>query len=95
MREPLTLWRPEVTLTVWIVPLAAVTVTPWLGFTLCPPPGLMCSSAAAAAAEALAALCRAAGVPGAGELEQAAISRPATPVTAVIASQRAAPAVLP
>jgi hypothetical protein len=56
----------------------------------------MCSSAAAAEAEALAALCLAAGVVATGDpLEQAAISRPATPVMAVIASQRPGPAVLP
>jgi hypothetical protein len=49
----------------------------------------MCSSARAAAAEALAALCEAAGVLGVADpLEQAAIARPAAAVAAVMASQR-------
>jgi len=61
--------------TLWILPLAEVTLIPLLGLTLWwPSPGLMCSCARAAAAEALAALCEAAGVVGAGDpLEQAAI----------------------
>jgi hypothetical protein len=94
LNEPPTVWCPEVTVTVLIVPLAAVTVIPLPGLTLWrPSPGVMCSCAEA---EALAALREAAGVVGAGgPLEQAAASRPATPVTAVIASQRPGPAVLP
>jgi hypothetical protein len=49
----------------------------------------MCSWARAAAAEAWAALCEAAGVVGEGDpLEQAAISRPAAAVAAVMASRR-------
>ena len=97
LNEPPTVWCPEVTVTVLIVPLAAVTLIPLLGLTLwCPSPGLMCSCAAAAEAEALAALREAAGVVGAGDpLEQAAVSRPAAPVTAMIAIQRPGPAVLP
>ena len=84
-------------MTLLILPLAAVTVTPLLGLTSwCPLPGLMCSWARAAAAEALAALCEAAGVLGAGDpLEQAAISRPAAAVAAVIASRRPGPPLLP
>ena len=50
---------------------------------------MMCSWARAAAAEALAALCEAAGVLGVGDpLEQAAISRPAAAAAAVTASRR-------
>ena len=65
LKEPPTVWCPEVTETLWIFPLAEVTSIPLLGFTwLCPSPGLMCSCARAAAAEALAALCEAAGVLG-------------------------------
>jgi hypothetical protein len=86
-----------VTVTLLIFPLAAVTVTPLLGLTLwCPLPGLMCSWARAAAAEAWAALCEAAGVVGVGDpLEQAAISRPAAAVAAVMASKRPGPPLLP
>ena len=80
-------------MTLLIFPLAAVTVTPLLGLTSwCPLPGLMCSWARAAAAEARAALCEAAGVLGSGDpLEQAAISRPAAAVAAVMASRRPGP----
>src|ERR1700728_1932827 len=56
----------------------------------------MCSWARTAAADALAALCEAAGVAGGADpLEQAAMSRPATPVTAVIAARRPGPALVP
>jgi hypothetical protein len=97
LREPPTVWCPEVTVTVLILPLAAVTVTPLLGLTAwCPLPGLMCSWARAAAAEALAALCEAAGVVGVDDpLEQAAISKPAAAVAAVIASKRPGPPLRP
>ena len=80
-------------MTLLILPLVAVTVTPLLGLTLWRPlPGLMCSWARTAAAEAEAALCEAAGVVGADDpLEQAAISRPAAAVAAVMASTRPGP----